>query len=197
MDIERLPKGGIVSAPAWPDHLLSFDEWEQLPEYERFKVEVVEGVLAVSPRPKPLHQMAVHNLVGTLNAQLPRDRIAVAEVDVVIDREPLTVRAPDVVVITLGLATKNEPRLEAPDLHLAVEILSDGSRRTDRVTKFAEYAEAGIPRYWLIDLISPISLTAFTLVDDAYEVDGEFTSTADLRVDGSPVTIDLDALTAR
>ena len=42
-------------------------------------------------------------------------------------------------------------RASAADILLAVEILSDGSRRTDRVTKMSEYAESQIPEYWLLD----------------------------------------------
>ena len=34
---------------------------------------------------------------------------------------------------------------------LAVEILSPGSEATDRRRKFAEYADGGIPEYWLLD----------------------------------------------
>jgi Uma2 family endonuclease len=194
---EHLPRGGIVSAPAWPDHLLSFDEWEQLPEYERFKVEVVEGVLVVSPRPKVFHQRAISSLSGLLNDQLPRALEAIAEVELIVEKAPLTIRIPDIVVVPTVYADSNPPSVEVEAVRLAVEVLSDGSRRTDRVTKFAEYAEAGIRRYWLVDIAEPISLTAYVLVDGAYELDGEFTGTADLQVEGSPVHIALDALTAR
>lgn len=35
---------------------------------------------------------------------------------------------------------------------VAVEVLSPGSRRRDVLTKRDEYAAAGIPTYWIIDL---------------------------------------------
>jgi Uma2 family endonuclease len=35
---------------------------------------------------------------------------------------------------------------------LVDEIVSPGSRRTDRVTKAYEYAKAGIEHYWIVDL---------------------------------------------
>ena len=75
-----------MSAPVWPDHLLSIDEWEQLPTYDRFKVEVVEGVLIGSPRRLLFHQRAIHKLVHALNVAIPQELSAVAEVEVVIDR---------------------------------------------------------------------------------------------------------------
>ncbi len=33
-----------------------------------------------------------------------------------------------------------------------------------------EYADAGIPHYWLLELDDPITLTAFSLVDGGYKV---------------------------
>lgn len=186
-----------MSAPVWPDHLLSIDEWEQLPEYDRFKVEVVEGVLIVSPRPLLFHQPAIHKLVHALNLAIPEELSAVAEVEVVIDRAPATVRVPDIVVTTTAFAASNPARVPAGDVRLAVEVLSEGTVRTDRIMKFAEYAEAGIPRYWLVDLTSPVSLSAFTLVDSAYELVGEYTGSSAVPFDRTQVSIDLSSLTAR
>ena len=34
---------------------------------------------------------------------------------------------------------------------VVIEIISTGSRSTDRRTKFAEYEQLGVPEYWLID----------------------------------------------
>ncbi len=56
---------------------------------------------------------------------------------------------------------------------LAVEIVSDGDRNRDTVTKRREYALAGIPHYWIID---PHLRTAITLTlrGSEYVVEGEF-----------------------
>jgi Uma2 family endonuclease len=40
--------------------------------------------------------------------------------------------------------------LEGP-ADLVVELVSDGSVRRDRLDKVAEYAQAGVPEYWLLD----------------------------------------------
>ncbi|HXV92841.1 MAG TPA: Uma2 family endonuclease [Pseudonocardia sp.] len=74
------------------------------------------------------------------------------EVEMVVVHEPLTIRVPDLVVTHTALYESNPPRLDAADVLLAVEILCDGTRRVDRVLKLSEYAEAGIPRYWIVDL---------------------------------------------
>lgn len=46
------------------------------------------------------------------------------------------------------------------------EIVSIGSRRTDHVIKRGEYAEAGIPHYWSIDLDRPVTLLACHLAGE-------------------------------
>lgn len=46
------------------------------------------------------------------------------------------------------------------DVVLAVEIISPGSRRMDTVVKQGEYADAGIPHYWVVDIDGDVSLTA-------------------------------------
>jgi Uma2 family endonuclease len=47
---------------------------------------------------------------------------------------------------------------------LAVEIISPGSRNVDTHLRSVEYAEAGIPHYWLVDLDPPApTITVFGL----------------------------------
>ena len=60
-------------------------------------------------------------------------------------------RAPDIQFISkrnLGRLKKNH--LEGP-ADLVVEIISPGSRGTDRGDKFYEYEKGGVKEYWLID----------------------------------------------
>jgi Putative restriction endonuclease len=79
--------------------------------------------------------------------------VAVADVDVVlVEKSPPTVRRPDLVVTTLDVLASNPKRLSAADVVPAVEIISPGSGRTDRVAKVADYADAGIPNYWIVDV---------------------------------------------
>jgi Uma2 family endonuclease len=60
-----------------------------------------------------------------------------------------------------------------------------------------EYAEAGIPHYWLVDLDKPVTLTPYTLVDGNYEhVTGGTAGTVTIpRPVG--ITLTLDALITR
>jgi Uma2 family endonuclease len=187
-----------MGALPWPDHLLTLDEWKALPEDNRFRVEVVEGVLIVAPRPLSLRQRAMWRLCDRLEDQLPSQLSTLPEVEVVIAGSPLpTVRIPDVVVVAAELADANTARYKPSDVSLAVEILSEGSVRTDRVTKFAEYAEVGIANYWIVDLDAPVSLLRYHLIDGDYELFGEHTGTVTVELDGHPITLDLTALVSR
>jgi Uma2 family endonuclease len=181
----------------WAGRPLKLEEWEEMPEEEQVRLELVEGLLSIMPRPLGLHQRAAMRLGYRVDEQLPADLAAVIEVEVVITDEPLTIRVPDVLVTRSSLIENNAARLAAADVLLVVEVLSDGSRKVDPILKFAEYAEAQIPQYWIIDVDAPPSLRAFTLVGDAYELSGEFTIAVTLDVAGHPVTVDPAALTRR
>lgn len=65
--------------------------------------------------------------------------------------EELPGRSPDI----LFVATKNLGRVKRNHLKgpadLAIEIVSPGSRGTDRGDKFYEYESGGVKEYWLID----------------------------------------------
>ncbi|QIZ35403.1 Uma2 family endonuclease [Saccharopolyspora sp. ASAGF58] len=169
-----------MSAVAWPDHLLSLEDWAELPEDNSHRVELVEGTLHVSPRPVSDHQWALKKLTRQLDDQVPQDLVVLPEVEVVLfDEWPSTIRIPDLVVVSVEAARKSPARYRAADVRLAVEIVSPGSVRTDRVTKFGEYAEAGIGNYWIVDLSKPVSVAAYTLKDDGhYVVVGEESAVA-------------------
>lgn len=140
-----------MTTHAWPDHLLSLDEWAIQPTQDRH-CELAEGVLIVSPRPAPAHQWLIVRLAAVLNAQLPDHLAACSETEVVIvPGDAATVRVPDIVVTTFEAMRHASSRLAAADVLLAVEVVSPGSRGTDRVMKVAEYAAAGIPHYWVVD----------------------------------------------
>jgi len=186
-----------MSVVQWPHRLLTLDDWAGLPEDPEVRAEVVEGVLVLAPRPMSFHQLAVTRLGYLLNEQLPEPLMALAEAELVVTELPLTVRVPDVLVTATKLVEKNPPRYAAEDVWLVIEVLSEGTVRTDRVTKFSEYAEVGIEHYWIVDLDAPVSMITYRLVDGEYENFGEHTGKVDLEFDGTPLSFDLDALTTR
>jgi Uma2 family endonuclease len=179
------------------DHLLTLDEWEALPEDEFLhNAELVEGVVYVPPSPVSDHQLASALLCAQLNqALVPGQWVGVPHVDVVlVDTFPPTVRTPDISIVSLDAARARPKRYQALQLRVAVEIISPGSRRIDRVLKFAEYAEVGIPHYWIVELADAITLDTFRLVDGAYEPQLR-SATGTVQLDSPvPLQVDLDGL---
>ena len=182
-----------MTAGAWRDHLVSLDEWDAMPEDKN--LELVDGVLHVVPAALPPHQKAQNRLAYWLDEQLPTHLTAYDDVDVTLDSSDRpTVRKPDIVVVTKEAAARRPKRFAAADVVLAVEIVSPGSERTDRVTKPTQYAKAGIAHYWLIELDEPATLVAFELVDGVYKPVEDGTGKIELSRPAR-MMFDLDALT--
>jgi Uma2 family endonuclease len=172
---------------------MSLDEWDAMPEDKN--LELVDGVLHVVPAAVPPHQKAQNRLAYWLDEQLPDSLTAYDDVDVTLDSSDRpTVRKPDIVVVTTEAAVRGPKRFAAEDVVLAVEIVSPGSERVDRVAKPMQYAKAGIAHYWLVELGEPISLTAFDLVDGIYEPVEDCTGEVKLSKP-APLVFDLDRLT--
>ncbi|SUA74047.1 Uncharacterized protein conserved in cyanobacteria [Nocardia otitidiscaviarum] len=180
---------------AWPDHLLTIDEWSSLRTGDLF-CELVEGVPVVAPQP-PRHQLAVWRLAAQLEPALPAPLAALARIELVVEeRVPATVRIPDVLVVGGAAGAAHATRVRPSDVLAAVEIAAPGSRRVDRVLKYAEYESVGIEHYWLLDTEGPVRLHAFTLRDGRYEPVGEHSGQVTLDLAGHRLQLDLDALTA-
>ncbi|MDG3011570.1 Uma2 family endonuclease [Rhodococcus sp. D2-41] len=186
-----------MASPTVPDHLVTLDEWNSRPRYERFVVEVVAGVPVIEPRPMLLHQRVANRLVTALDRQLPDELSAVGHIELLLESSPLTVRCPDVLVVGSALVAANRRRARATDVSLVVEVVSECTRRTDRVTKFAEYARAGIGRYWIVDIAGTPRLSAFESSGAGYVPVGELVGDGRLIVAGREVALDVAALTAR
>ena len=79
--------------------------------------------------------------------------------------------------------------------HLIVEVLSS-DRSADTVRKFAKYAAAGVPRYWVIDPAGPVVL-AFELTEDGgYREAAEFGPDDEADLDVGPAVSGSDPPTS-
>lgn len=190
--------GGVhVDRPTVPDRLLTLADWEKLPDYPAHHVEVCEGVLVAAPSPGDVHDHAALTLALQLDRQLPDSLCALGGAEVLVGTDPLTVRIPDLVVVDRALVDADPDRAQAADVRLVLEVTVPGTARTDRVTKFSEYAEAGIPQYWIVDLCGPPLIAVFTLDSGWYRYDGEFNGVTELSALGYDVRLDIDALVER
>jgi Uma2 family endonuclease len=178
----------MTALPLQPHRLLTVAEFASLPENGDVRYELQEGALVMSPSPLPKHQRCVRKLLRIIEDQLPDTLEVLPDVDIdlqlVEQSRPGFVRRPDLVVVPTAAIDRREQEgglLRAGDVVLAVEIVSVGSERTDRTIKHGEYADAGIPHYWIVDIDPRPMLTSshrageFGYVD-APAVTGMFTA---------------------
>lgn len=181
--------------------LFTVAEYLELGETESGYSELVEGRLILTPSPQVRHNRATFRAGMALEVQLPEEFEVVTDIDVDLElaapHEPGFCRRPDLVIATRDARERVERDggvLRASDLVLIMETMSPSSRRTDGIVKRAEYSDAGIGHYWILDVTAPVSLIAchlagsFGYADDG-EITGTFTTDAPL-----PLTLDLDAL---
>jgi Uma2 family endonuclease len=131
---------------------LTFEEFCQLPE-SNLPHELIDGKLRMPAAPNWRHQQILGNLYAALRQHvLARNlgRVALAPVDVVLDRMRPLVLQPDVFFITHERAGIVQDKvIGAPDL--TVEIFSGSGAVFDRTEKAAFYAQYGVKEYWLVD----------------------------------------------
>jgi Uma2 family endonuclease len=187
--------------PVAPPHFLTVAEYLEIGEPDSGYSELAEGRLLMSPSPIGNHSAATGQIFVQLLRQLPADVEPLFDVDVDLRLAPAdgpgTVRRPDLIVISREARRRQNAGggiFTAADVFVAIEILSPGSQRIDNVHKRAEYADAGIPHYWIVDPAEPVSLLACHLAGEfGYSDSGALTGTFTTEVP-FPLTLDLDAL---
>jgi Uma2 family endonuclease len=98
-----------------------------------------------------------------LDVHCPEDRLVCHSLPIELDRH--NELRPDVVVLRATGAWR-APVLVG-DVLLVGEITSPRSRATDQSAKLKRFASAGIPTYWIVDLVEePVTLSVFGLGHD-------------------------------
>ncbi|HET8581649.1 MAG TPA: Uma2 family endonuclease [Jatrophihabitans sp.] len=139
----------------------TFEDLQALPEDADWRrYEIVDGALVVSPGVFTQHEFASARLRRLLDrAGLPAfETIGPMAVDL----HP-SYRIPDLIVVRAELARIKLKLLPPAEVLLVVEVVSPGSRTTDRITKPAEYAAAGIPVYLRVETEPDVTLTVYEL----------------------------------
>jgi len=130
-------------------------------------VELSNGRLIIPDMPGDDHQSAIANLFVALYHFVRNKGLG----KVLTSPLPVRlwegyIREPDIIYMSNPHRHRiSKNYWSVPDM--AVEVISKSSRKTDRVEKFAEYAQAGIPEYWIVDPIKQI-IEVFTLEQEHY-----------------------------
>src|SRR5262245_2795844 len=130
---------------------MNSDQFAALPESEQY-LELLNGLVVMSPKPRPRRQKFVGRLIAVLNPWTEQrnlgDLFPETEMRISDDWTP----APDLSFVrTEHLGRVGETQILGP-VDLAVEVLSPSNEDTDREDKFDAYARFGVDWYWIVDL---------------------------------------------
>ncbi len=172
------PQPAGIGEPTWDVARLFpnqgyWTEHEYLALDGNYFVEYSDGCLEVLPMPTMTHQLIVLWLYGKLlefvtPQNLGRPLVSPFRVRL----RNAKYREPDVVFMLSSHASRmREAFWEGADL--VMEVVSNDDRGRDLEIKRLEYAEAGIPEYWIVDP-QQSTITVLRLAGDHYDVHGCF-----------------------
>ncbi len=184
-------------AEAKTDYLLpnhegpwALDDVLALPEDHRQRIELVDGMLLVSPLGSYLHQRMVGKVFVALSRACPEKFEATVELNVELSTGRLLI--PDFTVVEPCDAGVTFP---VDNVLLVGEVLSKSTRVTDLVVKRQLYAEAGVPYYLIIDPVPGAPVATLYGRDDTpkyFELARSVNGVLTLDEHPFPVTIDLN-----
>lgn len=147
---------------------LTYDDYLLLPE-DGSRYELIEGELLMTPAPLISHQrlsIRLSNRIGPFVERQNLGELFAAPTDVYLSH--VNVVQPDL----LFIAKEHSDRIVRACIHgapdLVIEILSEGTRRRDEVTKLRLYAQFDVREYWVFDPFRE-GARVYRLKDGVYE----------------------------
>jgi len=126
---------------------MTADDFYAIGETEE-RYELVDGVVIMTPSPRPVHREIVQEILAQFRSQQP-DRRTFAEIDVFFGEHH--VYRPDLAVYAPGRLPADPDRLASPP-DLLIEVVSPSTRTMDLVTKRDDYERFGVGEYWAVDV---------------------------------------------
>ena len=150
----------------------SDEQYLWLTDHTRRLVEFTDGRVEELPMPTVLHQAIVLFLTRLLDAYLEPHGGFVLFAGLRVRIRAGKFREPDLAALRERSDPRNQDRFWL-GADLVIEVVSPDDPNRDLVEKRADYAEAGIPEYWIVDPRFE-SVTVLTLIDGAYADHGTF-----------------------
>ncbi|MDI2131823.1 Uma2 family endonuclease [Yinghuangia seranimata] len=152
-----------LRAPEW-----TLEQALALPARTSHRVELVDGMLLMSPNPALPHQRASRRLASRLEAAQADAGAPFEVLEAINVIAPCGLLIPDIVVADEAAAAEAGVSLAAEHVVMVVEIAST-NRSTDTVLKPKLYADAGVRWYWRVELEPTPRLTMTELDRGHYE----------------------------
>lgn len=148
---------------------LTYAEYLESPETKQ-RYEIVDGKIIMPPSPTSADQRLLRQTFKLLDRFVSENKLGevfFAPLDVVIQREPLRTRQPDLLFVSNAKSAIIGQVIEgAPDL--VVEILSLGNTRAGMEEKLGDYSRLGVSECWLVSPEAS-SVEVLELVDGALQ----------------------------
>ncbi|MGE0600147.1 MAG: Uma2 family endonuclease [Dehalococcoidia bacterium] len=144
----------MTSSPVSSEHILTADEFWELPEPPQGgRTELVAGRVVTEMPVGRLHAKLAARLLRAIGDFVDQHRLGETHVELGhrTSRSPDSVRAPDVSFVAKDrlAGTASDGFLEfAPTL--AIEVISPGDREGDVAAKVEEYFDGGAERVWIV-----------------------------------------------
>ena len=130
---------------------LTYEEYLEGPEIKA-RFDIVDGVMIMAPTPTLVHQRILGKLFLLVNqfvSERQLGEVFFAPLDVIIQREPLRTRQPDLLFVSNDRAGIMEEVIQGPP-NLVAEILSPSNTRKDMDDKLSDYGRLGVNECWLV-----------------------------------------------
>ncbi|MGW1192071.1 Uma2 family endonuclease [Streptomyces sp. NPDC002559] len=145
---------GAPAGDPTPGHDREWDDlvriWEETDAPEGCKVEIIEGIVTVSPPPSKDHSTTAALLQRRLYNVVPEDWGIFQTLAVSVPGRG-GIHVPDLVVMPCAAVIGPGNRVPAEEARLVVEITSKTNADHDRIGKVRGYAKAGVELFLLLD----------------------------------------------
>ncbi len=162
LELDALPLQGL-----WTE-----EQYLRITNQTNHLIEFTDGTIEVLPMPTSTHQVILLFLYELFKSALQMSGGKVLIAPLRLQVRPAAFREPDL----LMLRDATDPRYQDAfwlGADLVVEVVSPDRPERDLVEKPRDYAEAGIPEYWIVNPLDA-TITVLSLDDATYMLYGRF-----------------------
>lgn len=141
-------RGQVVLLPTPPPDGFTVRDLPRLIEVIDAHFELLDGEVVMMAPATLWHDEVVDLLKHALRRIAPRSVVIATEKGIDLDH---TAPEPDVLAVSREAVQSSSLVFSSSDVHLAVEVVSPGTKTKDRTLRPAQYAEAGIKCFWRVE----------------------------------------------
>jgi Uma2 family endonuclease len=141
-------RGTMVLLPVPPSGGFTAADLPRLIEAVDARFELLDGEVLMRAPATHWHDEVVKLLWYALRQVAPRSVVIATEKGIDLGH---TVPEPDVLIVSREAVKSDSLVFQPSDVHLAVEVVSPGTKTKDRTLRPAQYASAGIKCFWRVE----------------------------------------------